>query len=219
VAWDDSGNYNIAEKEWIPGEDDGDDTGDGFLGGYGLFLMIILILAFVLILMVVILVIVMMVTKRKKKEEEEEEGEGIPEPQEADEQVEEKPGVVAAPTAPSHREVTPQEEEEEEGLPDPSRLDQEVLVPEIITDELPPELQGVHDLESASLARRSTLGLAGPRGKRPGKNEEKDPGVMGLDTQDQLMLGSGDPTKGDLNSWEDPTKDDNGPDMEGPMEY
>ena len=214
VAWDGSGNYNIAEKEWVPGEEDGgDDTGDEFLGGFGLILTIIVILVVVLILLVVILVIVMMVVRKKKEEEEE----VIPEPQEEEQQLEDHTAVAPTPATPAPAEgstyTTYQDDYVEEGLPDPT---QEVLVPEIVTDELTPELRDVHEMETGPAVRKSTMGLAGPRGKRPVKKlKKKESSTLGLQMEEQFLLEEGDPYRmDDLKAWGDPTKDDQGPDLE-----
>jgi len=168
-------------------------------------------------LLVVILVVVMLVTKKKRDDEE---AQGSPEPE--DEATEEKEEEKKAEAEPSG------EDGGEQSLPDPTAdSEQEVLEPEIVTGDLPPELQEVHGLGAAPGRtpgpRRSTTGLAGPRRKGPVKKKasgdgppelDSEPSALGLKMQEQFLLESGGPDSGELNAWDDPTKDSEGPDLD-----
>ena len=88
-------------------------------------------------------------------------------------------------------------------MPDPTADSREVLEPEIVTDDLPAELRAVHDLGAGP--RRSTVGLSGPKGRRPGPKRREQPAAMeagepselGLKMEEQFLLGEGDPYSGD----------------------
>ena len=93
-----------------------------------------------------------------------------------------------------------------------------MLVPEIVTNEFPPELQSVHEMDTDPGFRKSTVGLTGPRSKRPVKRVKKqEPSTLGLKMEEQFLLEEGDPYKmDDLKAWDDPTKNNQGPDLDHP---